>query len=89
MVAYTDCLLIKHNHNGAAAAQPFLLVLGAAFDGGKLHTAALRRRYVTGFTLTAPDELSMCVLTIVSRFGIKGPETTASCIAETYHSFSR
>ena len=40
MVAYTtmfvDLLLLKHNHNSAAARR-FLLVLGAAFDARK-HT---------------------------------------------------
>ena len=43
MVAYTtmfvDLLLLKHNHNSAAARR-FLLVLGAAFDARKLRTTA-------------------------------------------------
>ena len=57
-----DLLLSKHNHNGAAA-QRYLLVLGAAFDARKLCTAPLRWLGVAGFSLSRGVSLclSLCL----------------------------
>ena len=38
---FVDLLLSKYNHNGAAAARRFLLVLGTATDACKICTAVL------------------------------------------------
>ena len=72
---FVDLLLSKHKHNGAAA-QRFLLMLGAPFDARQLCTTALRRRCVASLTVLTGDHQPNASPVVVATATVGNQEDT-------------